>query len=117
MDRFTLTGNTLLAPNANLMVRVNYYGEHYDERGRIDGVDGGAPTKKLGSTVFVDAEVAFDLSDALELTLGASNLFDEYIDVIDAPYANRLNVGLPYARRTAANFEGGSWYLRTSYIW
>ena len=117
MDRFTLTGNTLLAPNANLMVRVNYYGEHYDERGRINGVDGGAPTKKLGSTVFVDAEVAFDLSDALELTLGASNLFDEYIDVIDAPYANRLNVGLPYARRTAANFEGGSWYLRTSYIW
>ena len=35
-------------------------------------------------------------------------------NVIEAPYANRLSVGLPYARRTAANFEGGSWYLRAS---
>jgi len=76
------------------MLRLNYYGEHYDERGRIDGVDGGAPTKLLSSTVFVDAELAFEFSDEMRFTLGASNLFDAYIDVIDAPYANRLNVGL-----------------------
>lgn len=117
MNRFTVSGNTLLTPQMDLLVRVNYYGEHYDERGRINGVDGGPPTKLLGSTVFVDAQVGMDLSDDLRLTLGASNLFDEYIDVIDDPYANRLNVGLPYARRTAANFDGGSWYLRASYRW
>ena len=34
-----------------------------------------------------------------------------------APYASRLNAGLPYARRTAANFEGGSWCLRVTYHW
>ena len=34
----------------------------------------------------------------------------------DAPYANRLNAGLPCACRTAANFEGGR-YLRGSHRW
>ena len=116
-NRFTLTADTLLSPRWDLMLRLNYYGEHYDERGRIDGVDGGAPTKLLSSTLFVDAELGFEFSDEMRFTLGASNLFDAYIDVIDTPYANRLNVGLPYARRTAANFEGGSWYLRGSYRW
>ena len=116
-NRFTLTASTLIGPRGDLMVRVNYYGEHYDERGRIDGVDGGAATKLLSATVFVDAELGFDYSDGVRFTVGATNLFDEYIDVIDAPYANRLSVGLPYARRTAANFEGGSWYLRGSYRW
>lgn len=114
-DRFTLTTNTPFGDSWNLMLRVNYYGGHYDERGRIGGVDGGAPTKKLGATTFVDLELAYEVNESTRLTLGASNLFDEYIDEIGAPYANRLSVGLPYARRTAANFEGGSWYLRGSY--
>ncbi len=116
-DRFTVTASTLLTPRLDLMVRANYYGEHYDERGRIDGVDGNAPTKLLGSTVFVDLELRFDVNDSLRLALGGTNVLDEYIDVIGPPYANRLSVGLPYARRTAANFEGGSWYLRASYLW
>ena len=114
-NRFTVTADTLLSPQWDFMVRLNYYGEHYDERGRIDGVDGGPATKLLSSTIFVDAELGFEFSDEMRFTLGATNVFDEYIDVIDEPYANRQNVGLPYARRTAANFEGGSWYLRASY--
>ena len=116
-NRFTVIAHTLLGAQWDLMVRLNYYGEHYDERGRVDGVDGGPPTKLLSPSVFVDAEVGFDYSNDMCFILGATNIFDEYIDVIDAPYANRLNVGLPYARRTAANFEGGSWYLRASYRW
>ena len=114
-DRFTITSNTPFGDRWNLMLRLNYYGDHYDERGRIGGVDGGAPTKKLGSTIFVDFELDYEINSNASLTLGASNIFDEYVDEIRDPYANRLNVGLPYARRTAANFEGGSWYLRGSY--
>ncbi len=34
------------------------------------------------------------------------------IDEIGPPNANRLSVGLQYARRSAANDEGRSWYLR-----
>ena len=116
-DRFSVTASTLLTPRLDLMVRANYYGEHYDERGRIRGVDGNAPTKLIGSTVFVDLELRYDVNDHTRLAFGGTNVLDEYPDVIGAPYANRLNVGLPYARRTAANFEGGSWYLRASYHW
>ena len=72
------------------MVRANYYGEHYDERGRIRGVDGNAPTKLLGSTVFVDLELRFDVGDHTRLALGGTNVLDEYPDVIGPPYASRL---------------------------
>ena len=116
-DRATITASTSSGGNWDLLVRVNYFGSHYDERGRIGGVDGGPPTQKLGSTVFVDLELAYAVSDALRVTLGASNAFDEYVDEVSAPNANRKNVGLPYPRRTAANFEGGSWYLRAAYGW
>ncbi len=116
-DRLTLTASTSAGSKWNLLVRLNYYGAHYDERGRINGVDGGPPTQKVGSTVFVDLELDYDISDTLRVTLGASNAFDEYVDRVGPPSANRLNVGLPYPRRTAANFEGGSWYLRAVYGW
>ena len=49
------------------------------------------------------------------MKFGVSNLFDEYPDEIGAGNANRLSVGLQYPRRTAANYEGGSWYLGGSY--
>lgn len=116
-NRFTVTADTVLGPRWDLLVRLNYYGEHYDERGRIGGVDGGAPTKLLDPTVFIDGELGYDMSENLRFTFGLVNAFDTYIDVIDEPFANRLNVGLPYARRTAANFEGGSWYLRSTFVW
>ena len=116
-DRFTVTASTSAGNNWSLLVRLNYYGAHYDERGRIGGVDGGPPTQKVGATVFVDLELDYDISDTLRVTLGASNAFDEYVDRVGPPNANRMNVGLPYPRRTAANFEGGSWYLRAVYGW
>ena len=116
-DRLTISASTAWGGNWDLLVRLNYFGSHYDERGRIGGVDGGAPTQKVGSTVFVDLELEYAVSDTLRLTLGASNAFDEYVDEVSAPNANRKNVGLPYPRRTAANFEGGSWYLRAAWGW
>ncbi len=116
-DNITLTSTTSAGTNWSLLVRLNYFGSHYDERGRIGGVDGGAPTQKVGSTVFVDVELGYEISDDLRLTLGAANLFDDYVDRVEPPYANRIDVGLPYARRTATNFEGGSWYARVVYDW
>ena len=116
-NRFTLTASTLFGERWSLMARMNYYGRHYAQRGRIDGVDGAPPTKRLGATLFTDLELSYQLNDRLQATLGAVNAFDEYVDTIRPPYAHRLNVGLPYARRTAANFEGGSWYLRLNYRW
>lgn len=114
-ERFVFTTNTHFSDKLSLMLRANYYGKHYDERGRIYGVDGNLPTALIDDTVYVDLELNYDLNDNILLTFGGSNIFDKYIDEIGADNANRLSVGLPYPRRTAANYEGGSWYLRASY--
>ncbi|MFT6289103.1 MAG: iron complex outermembrane receptor protein, partial [Alcanivorax sp.] len=98
-DRFVFTANTHFADNWSLMLRANYYGEHFDERGRIDG-DFGNRSKEIGSVIYVDLELGWDVTENINLTFGGANIFDEYIDEIDAggQYANRIGVGLAYPR-------------------
>ena len=68
--------------------------------------------------MFVDAELGYTPCPTdWRLVLGAANLFDDYVDRVEPPYANRLAAGLVYARRTATNFEGGSWYVRAVHDW
>ncbi len=112
-DRFVLTTNTLFGDRWNLMARANYYGDHFDERGRIG--DSEDPSAKIDATVYFDMELGFQVNDNLRLALGAVNIFDEFIDEIGPPFSNRLSVGLQYPRRSAANYEGGSWYLKGGY--
>jgi iron complex outermembrane receptor protein len=134
-NRFVLTGVMNFGDNLDLMARVNYFGEHYDERGTIAGSPDAADPNfttgksyKIGATTFVDLELGYQLNDNWRFVLGGVNVFDEFIDEIsDAPpdgcptcsaeYANRISVGLQYPRRTVANYEGGSWYLRAQYNW
>jgi iron complex outermembrane receptor protein len=114
-QRFVLTANAFIGESFNVMARANYYGDHYDERGRIGAaVD---PSAKISSTMYVDLEAGWQLNDNWRIVLGGINVFDEYISEIGPPNANRLSVGLQYPRRTVANYEGGSWYLRGSYSW
>lgn len=112
-NRFVATALTEFGEQWQFMLRANFYGEHYDERGTINDPD--SPSALVGSVLFFDMELNYDVNDDLSLTLGASNIFDEYVDEIGAGNANRLSVGLQYPRRTAANYEGGSWYLRANY--
>jgi len=112
-DRFVFTANTRFAQDWWFMFRANYYGEHYDERGTIDDPD--APSAEIDSIVYVDLELGWDVTENVTITAGGSNVFDEFVDKIGEPNANRLSVGLQYPRRTAANYEGGSWYLRAAY--
>ena len=95
------------------MARVNYYGEHYDERGRIN--DAVNPSHEIDEIFLVDLELGWDITENWNVTIGGANVFDEFVDEIGPPNANRLSVGLQYPRRTAANYEGGSWYARASY--
>ena len=110
-----MTTNTFFAQRWNLLVRANYYGSHYDERGRIGAATD--PSAKIGSSIYFDAELGFQLNENFRFAAGAVNIFDSYIDEIGPPNANRLSVGLQYPRRSAANYEGGAWYLRGSYLW
>jgi iron complex outermembrane receptor protein len=111
--RFTLSANTHFTDRLDLMARATYYGEHYDERGSIGAaVD---PSAKISSSIYLDLELGFQATDSLRVALGAVNVLDEFIGEIGPPNANRLSVGLQYPRRSAANYEGGSWYLRGIY--
>jgi iron complex outermembrane receptor protein len=65
--------------------------------------------------MFFDMELNYFATEDLTLTVGASNIFDDYVKEIGTDNANRLSVGLQYPRRTPANYEGGSWYLRAKY--
>lgn len=115
-SRFVATTNTTFTDAVSLMVRANWWGSHYDERGRING-DPGNISKEIDPVLYIDMELAWQVSDELTLVLGGANIFDEYPDTIDndGVYANRVSVGLPYPRRTVTNYEGGSWYLRANY--
>ena len=112
-DRWVLNTMTNINDKLSLMARLNFYGEHYDERGTI-GADTN-PSAEIDSIIYMDIELGYDVSENLRITAGGSNIFDEYVDEIGAPNANRMSVGLQYPRRTAANYEGGSWYLRANY--
>jgi len=112
-SRFVLSTNTPVSDEMNLMVRANFYGEHYDERGTIN--DPVAPSALIDPLVFVDAELTYQLTPEIRLNFGINNVFDEFPDKIGPPNANRLSVGLEYPRRSAANYEGRSLYIGGSY--
>lgn len=112
-ERFVFTANNRFGDNWTFLFRANYDGKHFDERGTID--DPVQPSAEIGQTIYVDMELAYDFNDNWAVTLGGQNVFDEYVGEIGPRNANRLSVGLPYPRRSAANYEGDSWYLRRIY--
>lgn len=112
-NRFVATAVTDFGDSYQVMVRANFYGEHYDERGTIN--DASSPSALVDSVIFFDMEFNYFASQDLTLTAGVSNIFDTFVDEIGDGNANRLSVGLQYPRRTPANYEGGSWYLRAKY--
>jgi iron complex outermembrane receptor protein len=129
-QRFVLTANTHFGPQWNLMLRANYYGKHYDERNTIAGTPGTldlgppveivgykAPSAQIDDIIYIDIELGYEITENWKATLGGSNIFDKYVDKLDDPFANRNSVGLPYPRRTAANYEGASYYGRIAYTW
>jgi iron complex outermembrane receptor protein len=115
-DRFTLSTNTFLSEDMNLLIRSTYYGSHFDERGTINGPLGNR-SSEIDSILYFDVELGWQASEKLKVVFGAANIFDSFVDEIenDGVFANRQSVGLQYPRRTAANYEGGSWYVKGVY--
>lgn len=112
-NRVGVTTNTQFNDQWNLMMRGTYYGQHYDERGTINAAS--EPSASIGATLYVDMELGYQVTDNWRVKLGAINILDKYIDTIGPPDSNRISVGLQYPRRSAANYEGGSWYLGANY--
>jgi len=59
----------------------------------------------------VDAQVAYDYSEELQLVLGVENLFDKY----PAENPGQGGVGQLYPEDSPFGFNGGSWYLQARY--
>jgi iron complex outermembrane receptor protein len=109
-ERVVFSANTFIGENFNVMVRLNYFGEHLDENGVI-----GINKTKIDAVTFVDLDVGYQLNDNWRFNLGAINIFDEFVNLAVPPNANNLASGLQYPRRAAPSYEGGQWYMRGTY--
>ena len=90
---------THLVNNFRTMLRANYYGG-WDDTG--NGVDG------IGAEFLLDAEVAYQVNDKIEVVGGLSNIFDTFPQ--KNPGAGDL--GQLYSEASPFGFNGGAWYLR-----
>jgi len=83
------------------LVRANYYGAWTSTSNGYSA----------GSTTMVDVQLAYQVTEDLELTFGVDNLFDEYPD--RNPGAGC--VGQLYPEDSPFGFNGGSWYVQGRY--
>lgn len=81
------------------LLRANYFGG-WDDTG--NGVDGISPE------ILIDAEVAAEVQEGIEIAIGANNLFDNYPD--ENPFAGSL--GQLYPEAAPTGFNGGQYYAK-----
>ncbi len=83
------------------LLRANYYG---DWTSTSNGYD-------VDAAILVDAQIAYQITDNLELVAGVENLFDEYPD--ETP--NPGGLGQLYPEDSPFGFNGGTWYVQGRY--
>jgi iron complex outermembrane receptor protein len=84
------------------LLRANYYG---DWRSTSNGYN-------VDAAFLIDAQVAYQFNDAIELVAGVDNLFDEYPDRTPNPGG----LGQLYPEDSPFGFNGGTWYLQARFI-
>jgi len=84
------------------LLRVNYYGG-WDDTG--NGVDG------VSAEFLIDAEIAYQVKEGLELVGGVDNLFSNYSD--ENPGAGGL--GQLYPEAGPFGFNGGQYYVKARF--
>lgn len=104
-NRWTLTG-THLINDWYVMTRINYYNSFVVATDRSDTFDA-----KYGAKILLDAELGYQINDALSVSVGAQNLLDEYPDEYPNPAANS---GQIYPEQSPYGFNGGFYYLRVT---
>ncbi|MEN7535597.1 TonB-dependent receptor [Aurantiacibacter sp. DGU5] len=85
-------------------LHARYYGAWTDSTGNSTG----DIFQRFGGIVLFDASLTANLHEAVDLTLGAENLFDTYPD--EATF--QANRGLIYSRNAPYDTDGGLYYLR-----
>ena len=106
-DKFILSGNWI-ADHWSLLLRATRFGEAT----RVFDFGGGfEPNQTYGSVWSVDAQVTANITDAWTVTIGASNLLDEYPD-LSSELINFFG-HLPYDVLSPIGMNGRFFYLRT----
>jgi iron complex outermembrane receptor protein len=104
--RYNLTTNHFNG-DWRYLARVRYVGSTFE-----DHLDSGLPIN-IGSEVVFDAEVGYDITDNLNLVVGASNLFDNTPDEnteFDSEVAGSL-----FPTTAPIGINGGYYYVRATY--
>lgn len=91
-------------------LRGNAYGDYQ----LVDSFLG--DTADLGGKTFWDAEIGWQVSDLVHLTLGGSNILDEYPDP-PPPFPFSSCCGQQYDTSTVMSWQGAFWYLRANFRW
>ena len=97
----------------SIFTRVNYYGEYQGVH-----VDYDATAITADAAVTVDFEVNYFLSDAVTLSAGAQNIFDQEATKINIPDAVGIpnnNWGGVYYETSPFGFNGGFYYVKATY--
>ncbi len=100
----TMRANATLShaeENWHGFVRLNYYGAY--EEAHLNSL---ARLIDAGSVVTLDVEAGFDVSDNIELIIGAQNLLDEFPE--SNPFAGAT--GARYSITSPLGFNGGFYY-------
>ena len=101
---FTLTHET--GPY-RFLVRANYYGESTNSD--TGAPDGGLLYQDYGAKLLVDLEGSYQVTDAVRISIGARNAFDEYPD--EAALGDNC-CGAIYRSDDAIDWQGGYYYLK-----
>ena len=95
-------------------VRTNYFGEYYAVHADWFGND-------ADSAVTVDAEMTYDLTDSMTLSVGGQNIFDQDAERIDGS-AGAIGEDVPgnvlggiFYETSPMGIEGAFWYMKASY--
>ena len=95
--------------NVSAFTRVNYYGEYQGVH-----VDYDLTAKTADATVTVDAEVSYNFTDNVVLTVGAQNLLNQEAEKIDWSGANNTWGGV-YYETSPYGFNGRLAYAKLAY--
>ena len=108
--RGSITG-TLESGGFSGLLRASYFGKW------TDAVSNAVPTpnsfdQTFEAEILVDLEVAYEVTDTINLAIGANNLFDIYPDRDQR--IGQQNNGIIYPQFSPFGFSGGFWYVRAN---
>ena len=106
--------NTRFMDKWNLMARWRYIGQHYDQ-GASDGTTRLDDAVEIEPISYLDMELGYKAMKNLRVALGGSNILDSYPTQLRANDAGFYSGGTVYPRRSAAGYDGGSWYFKGTY--